>query len=347
MKVREMHNYIRLELNKINSNLYMDLLDEEIDAYLNKEAQVFLNRNYDSSSNPMKLGVEMSQRRKDDLRRCVVNSTDLWYVNGDDYIVPLPSDYLFYLSSATKSYFSNCKTITSSTSTLSPQFSLIPFEPSDNDYSTFDIQEVGVSNTSILDRDNFIYYTNPDDSEAFIKHLLESVTSGYQSKYEIYWEVADGQYFPNTIIVKRLSGSYNLRYTYDNSVYVSSAFSAHSISYKTGLTNGGRGTYPNIECQHDDIREMINSPFHRPIAEEPLITTEGQYLRLYGGDFIPENFYLTYIRKPAKISLSLQQDCELADHTHPTIIAMTVSAIKASMESQSYNTAINQENKTL
>ena len=49
---------------------------------------------------------------------------------------------------------------------------------------------------------------------------------------------------------------------------------------------------------------------------------------MYTSDiFIIDAVKITYLRKPAKISLSLGISCELPEHTHQEIVDATVSSI--------------------
>ena len=47
---------------------------------------------------------------------------------------------------------------------------------------------------------------------------------------------------------------------------------------------------------------------------------------------------ITYIRRPQNISLSLGIDCELPEHSHEEIIAMTVSSILEGIKDPRYST---------
>jgi len=67
----------------------------------------------------------------------------------------------------------------------------------------------------------------------------------------------------------------------------------------------------------------------------------GNSIDIYTSDiFIIDTVKITYIRKPGEISLSLGIDCELPEHTHQEIVAMTVSSILEAISDPRYKSAI-------
>jgi len=91
--------------------------------------------------------------------------------------------------------------------------------------------------------------------------------------------------------------------------------------------------------QQDDIFTMLKDPFNTTTLENPLYTIRDNKLDLYTNDiFIIEEVKLTYIRKPAEISLSLQVSCELPEHSHREIVDMAVSSILESIADPRYKT---------
>ena len=87
-------------------------------------------------------------------------------------------------------------------------------------------------------------------------------------------------------------------------------------------------TVGNTFVQHDDIFTLLNDPFNTTKHTDPLTTIRGNNIDIYTNDiFIIDAVKITYIRNPKKISLSLGIDCELPEHTHQTVVDMTVSSI--------------------
>jgi len=98
--------------------------------------------------------------------------------------------------------------------------------------------------------------------------------------------------------------------------------------------------------QQDDIYTLLEDPFNTTKWEKPLFTVRDNKLDFYTNDiFIIPEVKLTYIRKPAEISLSLQVSCELPEHSHREIVDMAVSSILESIADPRYKTHEVEANK--
>lgn len=349
-------NLIRLEVNKIASNLYQDFLDEEIVSIFNKETLTYLSSAYTTRGNTVREGFEMSSKRKADLANLVVEDYidrvfDTNVQNKKRFI--LPSNFMFYLNSISEVYSNSCGDINTTNNTYSSNYAFIEFKPGEvPDFSTFRLKTV--TNTDLVTPISPENYIVPDNIEEFGKSLIGlPIVLGYK----LYWEIVksagesslsnNDKFYPNTLIIERTTGSLpNIKYSWDATEYTTITFSLLSATNKTGAS-GGTYTYPsNKEMQQGEIKTALKSNFNSPIAEEPIITFNDHYISVYTtSDFIIEKVYMTYFRKPKKISVVLQQDCELPEHVIGEIIARCVTHIKAVSESQTYNLAQAEENK--
>lgn len=105
MNIREMHYDFKMKLNKIDSQKYRNLLVPEIDWKLNEAQEAYIKIIAEPRLKNG-FGFEINQRSIDDLRTLVVNQTlenssCLVATKYDDesYLVQLPTDYMFYVSS--------------------------------------------------------------------------------------------------------------------------------------------------------------------------------------------------------------------------------------------------------
>ena len=95
----------------------------------------------------------------------------------------------------------------------------------------------------------------------------------------------------------------------------------------------------NRFSQQDDIFKLLQDPFNTTKHTDPLTTIRGNNIDVYTNDiFIIDAVKITYIRNPKKISLSLGIDCELPEHTHQTVVDMTVSSILEGISDPRYKT---------
>ena len=91
--------------------------------------------------------------------------------------------------------------------------------------------------------------------------------------------------------------------------------------------------------QQDDILTLLSDPFNTTSKDKPLITIEDKKLMVFTNDiFIIESVKLTYIKNPSIVSLSLNESCELALHTHQEIVDMAISSILEGIGDPRYKT---------
>jgi hypothetical protein len=85
---------------------------------------------------------------------------------------------------------------------------------------------------------------------------------------------------------------------------------------------------------------MQRNPFAKSNIDSPLATLSRDDLKVWqdGKSFILKGISLDYIRKPRTIDLSLNQDCELAEHTHQEIVDIAVKNVLEAIESPRYQT---------
>jgi len=101
MDVRSMHYDFKTKINKVDSQQYKNLRVPEIDWALNQACEIFIK----SIAEPRyrnHLGFEVNQRAIDDIKTIVVNNSVGIGVPTSiptEWIVSIPNDYMFYLSS--------------------------------------------------------------------------------------------------------------------------------------------------------------------------------------------------------------------------------------------------------
>lgn len=120
-----------------------------------------------------------------------------------------------------------------------------------------------------------------------------------------------------------------------------------SSKYGTKLLKG-------IQTKQDEIDEFIKDPFWGPSPEEPLYYIIGNNI-VYEtlGLFTIQDAIISYIRLPAILQYGSQYidpttdiDCELPVHTHYEILDLAVSMVLENIESQRYQTNLNELTKT-
>lgn len=109
-----------------------------------------------------------------------------------------------------------------------------------------------------------------------------------------------------------------------------------------------------IEIQQDDINTLLKDPFWQPIAEEPLFYFNGtEIVYETRGTFQVLETQVTYVKRPSKLKLgsaysqiSTDSDCELSEETHSEILDIAIAMVLENIESQRYQSNLNELNKT-
>lgn len=87
----------------------------------------------------------------------------------------------------------------------------------------------------------------------------------------------------------------------------------------------------NVQCsfsQLDDIQSVLTDPFHTTKIVDPTYTVNDDKIYTYTNkNFIVDKVYVSYIRQPAKVSLSTDTSCDLAESTHEDIVELAVQLI--------------------
>jgi len=115
MVISEMHQEIKVGVDKTDSLNYPDLLPEEIDIFINKAIEKFISQRM-YGTNPKQEGIESTQKRFDDLLTLVSNSNISTFTTSSQtkpngYIVALPSDYWHTIEEEVNVTYLDCNNV--------------------------------------------------------------------------------------------------------------------------------------------------------------------------------------------------------------------------------------------
>lgn len=86
--------------------------------------------------------------------------------------------------------------------------------------------------------------------------------------------------------------------------------------------------------KHDNFNNIIKNPFQKPSKSKVLrLMADNKTELIHSSDSVIVRYYLRYIKKPVRISISTPTDCELSDHTHDEIVNEAVSIALETLES--------------
>jgi len=89
--------------------------------------------------------------------------------------------------------------------------------------------------------------------------------------------------------------------------------------------------------QHDDLYALLDDPFNSTKSSSPLYTIQENFVDLYAtSEFLPQDIYIKYLRRPALMSYSRGIGSELPEHAHDEVVEMAVKSILEAIESPRY-----------
>ena len=374
-----MHIAVQQGVDKINSLQADSLLSEEIDLELNKSVFRFINSKYGKNNIYRKGFEESQKRIDDlrTLVReyeAVTAFKEQLQKNIFVDTFTLPTDYMYLVNQVSRVYINNCKPIEYSLVNLpSVSYFVVDFNnfvlnnADGNSDSFIESMEMvkGTQSAVVWSGSNNLLSSGwlPSSYPANIEAVKQDILNNPGIGFTIYWEEFETLYEPGSFIVvvdtvthdwfewdasggaavSVLEGS---PYTGDgvsrtaptdlNGRVLDASYSEkrEPISYSDLLTRGNRFS------QQDDIFTLLNDPFNTTKHTSPLTTMRGRSIDVYTNDiFIIDAVKITYIRKPKEISLSLGVNCELPEHTHQEIVAMTVASILEAISDPRYQSA--------
>lgn len=338
--ILEMHTDIDLELNKINSNLYDIILPEEKDYFLNKAQERFVKDRYGAQSNPKGKGFEMSQKRIDDLRNLLVpNYYDKAYLLDQtdfDFNTKLrfylPNDYWFLTSQRSKVYGNDCSTIVISNNSQNVYYAIMDLSTERTNTNLFKVYSP--TDDVLIEGINYPI----EDINLFRIALVDDWNTNWAGIYG--WTFYIDNYYDisspgNIILVKTGSAGSAIKYGYGETITTVPITDYNTYQYYTA-TNGTEMIVPNKFVQQDDIYAMQQDPFNYSVMWSPLTIIHNNNIDVFidKTKFIVKEIAISYIRRPKLMSLSLNQSCELAEHTHAEIIRDAVNLMLENFEAE-------------
>jgi hypothetical protein len=329
MNIKEMHTSIATEMNKINSALFENILEQEVDFALNNSILRFIKQRYNATSNLKGKGFEMSQKRIDDLRTLVTNYSAKAFLPvsfdpdiNEKVVFYFPADYMFAVNSRFKVAENDCGTFNYTSTSLTTNISTFDFGLV-TDWTLFRLRNLTSGYVLNLGSGASNYNTT-EDLTYVIRIILQKLRENYNySEYEFYYEYYNGSYFKNQLIIVNKTTT-TWQYSINNAVsYVNLATSSN---VKTHYTNAPTISVAGKLVQEDDIFAMQVDPFNKTVSDFPLFYTSNYNFNIYidRNNFVVTDVILSYLRTPRTVSYFLNQDCDLPDHTHSEIVSMTV-----------------------
>ncbi len=341
MTVKEMHIGVNELLQKVNSNFTDDFEPPQIDWALNREVIKFIKQRISPKSNDKKEGFQDNQKRFDDLKPLLSSVILPAYVNNDNSVFTyFNSDYFSLVSDRTTTK-NLCGGNFSNVATQSFNYNLVCFPINNDDtnlYAGFTISINGIVKYNIANYPTLLAeLTSSEAKFVLINHIIEVLndTVVYQCKYKSFYGLkGEGivLYMPFN------NGGVDIHYN-------SGTIHYNPIEYvQTKITNvSGTKEYLNRLTGTEKLFSVLGNSIGGTEHYSPISTIEEDRLIVYHNKkFIPTFINVTYIKKPKKISLPLNQSSELDESSQEEIIDNTAKTLAGLTSSQVYQNMINE-----
>lgn len=339
MTPQEMHIGVNLYLQKINSKAVDSFEPEEIDWQLSVEQLKFIRQRTNPKSNLKRDGFEYNQKRYDDIRSLIVSSSIPMFIrNGVSMFGNLPADY-FQLVNDRSLVDNLCKTSfqTYPTTQKTYYYCVIPM---DQTYS-FYADGILYKSSPVIDVvSDYPTVANQLVDQSTIFMLINVILELQIPNTQIYWQTWNNMYFSNSIIFVSEMSFPNMDWV-SNSTTVT--YTTSTIIFDTYQVSQDQREFPNRLTNTEVLFNILESSFATTEYRSPVSSLENRQIHVYHNQkFIVTQVNIDYIRKPPKISLSLNHPCILDDNCCDEIIMNTAKFLAGITSSSTYKEIINE-----
>lgn len=327
-----MHIEVGLSYQKIASNINRKFEVEEIDWILNKQIDRLIENNIkvDESAD----GFQETVIEMDALRSLMVIDypLDLYKKGSTDlvYCAELPGNYLHWIDHST---ITACK----------PEAPQVHTATDENIY---------ILSVPVTTKSTSPYYTSPalnisatvipvkfptnlpaKEMNFVILECLQNYLLNTELSYKVYWEQYRDIYSANSFIIVTETALANVSLVYDGQTIAA----ATQIKSKLKSATGTGKPVPARLVNSSKLSKLQGSAFHKSSKASPLATVQANTIKAYHDDsFIINGYKINYIRKPRKVSLNLNQSCDLPSSTHMKVCDMAVEYMKQAVGDPNY-----------
>lgn len=346
MTVREMHLEVNQSLQQVAANRTRKYLSEEIDWVLNKIQARFVQQ----CLRPIRADTSgkyrfADQLRADALRSLIVYKTVTCYYKSLGVVqAALPADYQ-YLMTDVSEYYLKC-TQTPTEVTTNEDYHVLRLNktsaPTAPYYVTGTFQIGGTVLSLPGSLSNFSNYTGfaAKEDVIFLKDWILSYL--WRNGVEVYWEKYGSIFEPDCFIIPGpLPVPLTLSWDGVGVTQIVTKFQSRTRYTVTGT----KQQIDNRLLSPYDVTS-IYTPYYAPSSQTPASELVDNSLLVYHDvNTIVDGVFLSYVRKPQPISLSLGLNCEINPDFHQTICDMATEYIMKQVKDEG-NGLKTQDNET-
>lgn len=348
MQLLDSHISLGIAVQKMDSNVYDNLKDEEMDWALNWAQDNWIRSYFNSLSNKTRQGFEDNQQVTDYLQPLIGTYSVRPYVQPFGHCAfALPNDYLYHDSTQLEVYVDKCGEIVWNETNLSETVYYLQFNTTHafnylgvTDFTNFDIT-LSDKTTSVLPnsiKDNLDKYNFPNDASNLARDVHEQLNG-------VYWESVFDLYNSGYFIVT--TGNYYI--TMDGSTFMTGNQFNHTSGYylKEQLSGGEAYWQQARVVETKDLLAAQKHAYKQTQWRSPLCCLRDNKFEIYYDGFAPLNARMYYIKKPKRVSYSLGQDLQVPDNAYNIVIQNAANYILHLFQSKLYKTGENESNQIL
>lgn len=360
----DMHIEVLQGLQKIDS-FQQDMFEpEEVDLQLNKQQDRFIEQLVNEE-------FQDKQIRLDYIKNIVVKNrkvqlfvpgvTDPDFESNMVYGL-LPENYIHLVSDRSQVSYSTAAGLCESfpdigTTDYIEYMSVVPFptttltEPPY--YNKFEILIDGIVAPVFetgyeINTNNFEGFQEVSEISPLVDEVLFNQLPG-KPDTRVYWERYRGAYYPNSFIFvsEDITPAFALIRVYEptgvgveaqsQSNFTGTTYQVYDQVAISEVDSLVQRYAENKLAEGDELYEFSKNNFYKPQRKEPHSNIADDVIRLYREDsFLITDLIIDYIRKPRRISLSLNQGCELAGTAPRLIVDGAVEYFKLIIENPAY-----------
>lgn len=350
MDIQQIHIAIRQKLQQVNSAVYTDLQNEEIDLAIDNAVMRIIDETIPE--------IEQDFQKIETLRELHVKShiiNTFQTSEADTLRVPLPYDLKHLISTRSNVYTSNCGSIVKTDLNSNVKVAVVPFKPTEaiTTFASFSLVfKVGDVTNLTYTPNTLDTYRYPENLWNFITAFIEGFSANDSTttptgQIQCFWETYKNLHYRDSLIfvISNDSTISSITLNFSDSLTKTVNFETYTFMYETA-TGGEYVKVGNIVAHSTDVSDMLADPFNTTRANRPLTDIHKKYLDIYvTKKFTVDKVFFNYIRLPKPVSLALNFECELSPSVHTKVVDYATLILLESFSSNRYKTMSEEASK--
>lgn len=365
MTAKEVHIQFDLVYQSINSHVRRTLEPQEIDWLFNESALSYIKERTNPKNNPKKDGFEETSKRYEDVEQLISTvSTPLYIADSvypDSMMGFKPANFLDYIPESgfkVKVFYGCDFDFVSYTANGNSSIwtSVIDFPVDENAAPNYQDFTIVVDAVTIFDSTSFpplnASLTTTELKFYLLNLIIETINNGSPvTGIYAYWQKFKGigstvNNINNALILVSYTGKTSATISFTGTAPTVNGFSQNNtlVRYTDANLTGLTGVVtPCRLIKSTDRENLLEHSFGSTKPTSPIVSVENDLILVHHKKrFIVNGLFLTYIRKPRKIDLSLSINPELSDDICLEIIDIAARKVAGRNNSDNLQGIVNE-----